>query len=322
MARQVLIAPHGGLSWAWCATIVTSSTRSLSRLRCALGHHSLVSVLLPCRLPLPPSSLADAKPRPCLTDRVSLPTIVRGRFLWPLGDSDSTRAAAFTASYGRCQRAALAPEPSYRGQGVLIDGLDRTTQSLRTLWRGARLGTCLRQALNTLPAKLVALAAPVRQGWRVPFHALCPRCRQRTRVRVVSLGPRLRHVVNDLTVTEGEEPGERVRPWMADQPSGGEAVLEDPQMPEMRTRLDQAHHARDRKWFAMQGCHHPSGSQAAFRTGLAHRYHLIPYQRRAKNAGLSGVEVEGGRVPTSDGMLHLHILTSGGYRPAGMGATT
>jgi len=34
------------------------------------------------------------------------------------------------------------------------------------------------------------------------------------------------------------------------------------------------------------------------------------------------VEVEGGRVPTSDWMLNLQILTSGGYRPAGMGATT
>jgi hypothetical protein len=57
-----------------------------------------------------------------------------------------------------------------------------------------------------------------------------------------------------------------------------------------------------------------SGSQAAFLTGLAHLYNLIPYQRRAQNAGRCGVQVEGGRVPTSDWMLNLHILTSGGYR--------
>ena len=68
--------------------------------------------------------------------------------------------------------------------------------------------------------------------------------------------------------------------------------------------------------FAMKGFHHPSGSQAAFLTGLAHLYNLIPYQRRAKNAGLCGVQVEGGRVPTSDWMLNLHILTSGGYQYA------
>jgi hypothetical protein len=64
------------------------------------------------------------------------------------------------------------------------------------------------------------------------------------------------------------------------------------------------------------GFHHPGENQAAFLTGLAHLYNLIPYQRRAKNAGLCGVEVEGGRVPTSDWMLNLQILTSGGYQYA------
>jgi hypothetical protein len=43
---------------------------------------------------------------------------------------------------------------------------------------------------------------------------------------------------------------------------------------------------------------------------------LIPYQCRALNAGQCGVEVEGGRVPTSDWMLNLQILTSGGYQCA------
>jgi hypothetical protein len=62
--------------------------------------------------------------------------------------------------------------------------------------------------------------------------------------------------------------------------------------------------------------HHPGGSQQAFLTGLAHLYNLIPYQRRALNAGKCGVEVEGGRVPTSDWMLNLQILTSGGYQCA------
>ena len=62
--------------------------------------------------------------------------------------------------------------------------------------------------------------------------------------------------------------------------------------------------------------HHPGGSQAAFLTGLAHLYNLIPYQRRALHAGKCGVEVEGGRVPTSDWILNLQILTSGGYRYA------
>ena len=66
----------------------------------------------------------------------------------------------------------------------------------------------------------------------------------------------------------------------------------------------------------MVGLHYPGGGQAAFLTGLTHLYNLIPSQRRALNAGTCGVEVEGGRVPTSDWMLNLQILTSGGYQSA------
>jgi len=131
-----------------------------------------------------------------------------------------------------------------------------------------------------------------------------------------ALGQRLRRFVDHITATGGEEHGERGRHWFEEKKSGWYAVLEDPQMPAMSTSLDQAHNAMDRKVFAMQGCHHPGGSPAALLTGLAHVDTLIPSQRRAKNAALCGVEVEGGRVPPSDWMLNLHILTSGGYQHA------
>ena len=321
-ARDALLATHGGLSLERCATICHISPMALYRLICALGQHTQVSVLLKCHLPLPGYILADEKHSKCLTERVYLPTIVSGRLIWHLGYSASKSAVAFTESYGQFQRAALEHEPSYRVKGALIDGFDSTTKSMRTLFPGARLGYCLRHALNKLPDKLVGLAAPVRQRLRSKFHALLHRCRQRKSLRVVSLGQRLRRFVDHITATEGKEHGERVRSWMEDKKSGWYAVFEDSKMPAMSTLLDQAHNAMDRKLFMMKGFHHPGGSQAAYLTGLAHLYNLIPYQRRAKNAGLCGAQVEGGRVPTTDWMLNLQILTSGGYRPAGMGTTT
>ena len=45
VARQALIATHGGLSLEWCATICHISPMALYRLICALGHTSLVTVL-------------------------------------------------------------------------------------------------------------------------------------------------------------------------------------------------------------------------------------------------------------------------------------
>src|SRR6267143_3646317 len=314
VARDALLATHGGLSLELCAVICHLSSMAVYRLVCAFGHQSVVPVLTRCGLPWPRYLLADEKHSRCLTERVYLPTIVRGRVLWHLGYSASKSAAAFTESYGAFQRAALEHEPSYQVRGALPDGFDSPVSSMRTLFPGARLGYCLRHALNKLPDKLIGVSASVRRGLRSTFHALLHRCRQRTSLRAVALGQRLRHFANRIATTVGEEHGERVRHWFEAKKAGWYAVLADPKMPASSTLLDQAHNAIDRKLFMMKGFHHPGGSQQAFLTGLAHWYNLIPYQRRAQHAGQCGVEVEGGVLPTTDWMLNLQILTSGGFR--------
>jgi len=314
VVRNALLATHGGLSLELCAVIWHISPMALSRLVYAFGQHSVVTVLTRCGLPLPPYFIADEKHSRCLTDKVYLPTIVSGRVLWHLGYTEEASAAAFTQSYREFQRAAYQHEPTYRVRGILTDGFDSTTSSLRTLFPGARLGFCLRHALNKLPKKLTAIASPVRQSLRARFHALLSRARQRKSLRVVALDQRLRHFADHVAHKAGVANGERVRRWFQEKKAGWYAVLEDPQMPATSTLLDQAHNAIERKLFAMKGFHHPGGSQQAFLTGLAHLYNLIPYQRRAKHAGQCGVEVEGGRVPTQDWMLNLQILTSGDFR--------
>ncbi len=314
VARDALLATHGGLSLELCAVLYHISPIALYRLICAVGHQSLVPVLTRCGLPLPVYFLADEKHSRCLTAKVYLPTMVCGRVLWHLGDTEAASTAAFTQSYRAFQQAALQQQPSYRVRGILTDGCDSTTSSMRTLFPGARLGTCLRHAINKLPAKLVAIPSSVRKTLRSQFHILLYRARQRKGLRVFALGQRLRHFVDHVAHSAGGANGERVRRWFQDKKAGWYAVLADPQMPVTSTLLDQAHNAIERKLFAMKGCHHPGGSQQAFLTGLAHLYNLIPYQRRAKHAGKCGVEVEGGRVPTRDWFLNVQILTSGGFR--------
>jgi hypothetical protein len=238
VARQALMATHGGLSLEWCATLFNISTMSFHRLVCALGQHSLVTVLLKCHLQLPAYILADEKHSKGLTERVYLPTLVSGRVIWHLGYSASKSAVAFTESYGQFQRVALDHEPSYQVQGALTDGFDSTVSSMRTLFPRARLGFCLRHALNKLPDKLVGVPASVRQGLRSKFHALLHRCRQRKSLRVVALGQRLRHFANRINTTVGEEHGERVRRWFETKKAGWYAVLEAPKMPAMSTALE------------------------------------------------------------------------------------
>jgi hypothetical protein len=204
VARQALIATHGSLSLEWCATICNVSPMALYCLICARGHHSLVPLLVKCHLPLPTYILADEQHSRCLTDKVYLPTIVRCRVIWHLGYSASKSAAAFTQSYGAFQRVALAHEPSSQVQGALTDSFDSTVSSMRTLFPGARLGLCLRHALNKLPDKLVGASASGRQGLRSKFHTLRHRCRQRKSLQVVALGQRLHHFAKHIDTTGGE----------------------------------------------------------------------------------------------------------------------
>jgi hypothetical protein len=184
---------------------------ALYRLVWAFGHQSLVTVLTRCGLPLPTYFLADKKHSRCLTDKVYLPTIVSGRVLWHLGYVEEASTAAFTQSYQAFQRAAVDQEPTYRVRGMLTDGFDSTTKSMRTLFPGARLGNCLRHAFTKLPGKLAAIASPVRKALRTQFHTLLYRARQRKGFRVFALGQRLRHFVDHVTTTVGTANRQRVR---------------------------------------------------------------------------------------------------------------
>ena len=112
VARDALLATHGGLSVELCAVLYQLSPLALYRLVCAFGHHSLVTVLTRCGLPLPVYFLADEKHSRCLTAKGYLPTIVRGRVLWHLGYTEAASAVACTQSYGEFQRAASQQEPS------------------------------------------------------------------------------------------------------------------------------------------------------------------------------------------------------------------
>jgi hypothetical protein len=69
VARDALLATHGGLSLEWCAVMCHISPMALYRLVCALGQQSLVSVLARCALPLPVHIPSDLVVDSCLRRR-------------------------------------------------------------------------------------------------------------------------------------------------------------------------------------------------------------------------------------------------------------
>src|SRR3989441_10495227 len=71
VARDALLATHGGLSLELGAVLYHISPMALYRLICALGHQSLVMVLSRCGLSLPIYFLSDDKYIRCLTNKAN-----------------------------------------------------------------------------------------------------------------------------------------------------------------------------------------------------------------------------------------------------------
>src|SRR5215831_15640885 len=106
MAQDALLANLWRPQAGGGAVLSRLSPMALERLGCALGQHSLVSVLPRCGLPLPVYVLVDEKQSRCRTDTVYLPTVGTGRVIWPLDATTVASVAAFTESYRVLQRAA------------------------------------------------------------------------------------------------------------------------------------------------------------------------------------------------------------------------
>ena len=241
------------------------SPMALYRLVCAFGHQSLVTVLTRCGLPLPVYFLADEKHSHCLTEKVYLPTIVRGRVIWHLGYTEEASAAAFTQSYQEFQRAASQQEPSYRVRGsspMASTAPPRVCgrSSLERAWATACATRSTSSRRNSRPSRRLSARPCARSS--------TPCCTGRASGRACGC---LRWASGYATLPTTSPPRlgwpmARVRRWFQDKKAGWYAVLADPQMPVTSTLLDQAHNAIERKLFAMKGFHHPHGEP----TGVSH----------------------------------------------------
>jgi len=312
-AEKALLASHGGQSLEITAVILNISAMAVYRLICSLGKLCMVTLLTRCGLSLPEFFGADEKHSKCLTEKVYLPTVVSGHLIWHLGYTEDKSAAAFEESYGQFRQSGLNHDPSWRVRGVLTDSFESTVGSMKKLFPVSRIGNCLLHAAKKVGQKLKSIPADIREALSREFFSMFQEARERTGLKVFSFGQKLRRFKEKVLETAGNLNAESIGEWISRKKAGWFNILSCPDMPVTTVRVDQAHNALDRKLFMMKGFHHPAGSQRLFLNGLAVLYNFIPYQRRAKNAGRCGVEVEGGKLPADNWLLCLQILSSGGF---------
>lgn len=313
VAKKALLATHGGLSLENCHLLLAVSVMCIFRLVCALGKGGIVLPLAKCGLKLPAYFVADEKHSYCLTSKVYLPTIVVGRVIWHMGYTQTKNAGDFAHSYGIFKQQAEEIAPDYEPKAALTDGFESTRKSLLTIFPKIKLGNCLMHATKKVPSKLQQTATQTRQSLAGQFYRIFSQVPKLTLIPVFEVGQRLRHFVERVKKLTGDQNAERIKQWIDEKKQGWYTLLQDKKIPKTSTCLDQAHNYLDRKLFDMKGFHHPSGNQREFISGLALLYNIVPYQRRAKNSGRCGIEVNGGKLPTKDWFLNLRIITSGGY---------
>lgn len=312
-AEKALLASHGGLSLEITAMIPNISAMAVYRLIRSFGKLCIVTLLTRCGLSLPEFSGADEKHGKCLTEKVYLPTIVSGHLIWHLGYTEDKSAAASEESYGQFRQSGPNHDPSWKVRGVLTDSFESTAGAMKKLFPVARIGNCLIHAAKKLGQKLKSIPADIRKSLTREFFQMFQDARERKGPKVFSLGQKLRRFKEKVLRTAGNPNAESIAERISRKKAGWFTILSCPDMPDTSVRVDQAHNTPDRKLFMMKGFHHPEGSQRLFINGLAVLYNFIPYQRRAKNEGKCGVEVEGGKLPADNWFLCLQILSSGGF---------
>ena len=287
-------------------------------------------LLTRCYLPLPDYFIVDEKHTHCLEERVYLPTIVCGRVIWHLSYTTAKSVEAFFDAYGKFRQAAVDYDPSYCAKGILTDGFSSTRKSLKQLFPEAKLANCFLHAIIKFPTQIQWVTKTVRKqltrlrGERLRLLS-CQLFFIQQAIHAEnnrSLGQRLRRFIEQVTLLAGEENGQRVKRWIGRKKEGWYALFYDSEIPKTSALIDQAHKkvkakptlfALARKLFMMKGFHHKEGNHQSFLNGIAILYNLVPYQRRAKNAGKCGIQVQGGKLPTDDWFVNLQILTSGGF---------
>jgi hypothetical protein len=312
-AKKALLTTHGGLSLENCHLTFGPSAMCFYRLVCSFGREGLVPALIKSGLTPPAYFIADEKHSHCQGEKVYLPTIVTGRVIWHLGYTTSKDADKFTASYATFKDDVEKIDPSYQPKGVLTDGFESTRKSLLSLFPKIKLGNCLGHAIQKIPGKLQQTTTPIRLSLQQQFQKIFFQPKAQGLLPVFSLGQKLRRFVEAIKKLTNNDNAERIKQWVEEKKNGWYILFQNPKIPKTSTSLDQAHNYLNRKLFNMKGFHHPSGSQKHFLHGLALMYSIIPYQRRAKNSHLCGIEVQGGKLPTKDWFLNLRIITAGGF---------
>ncbi len=312
--KQALIAYHSGSSLEVCAILHNISAMSLYRIICSLGKYSLCQVLGKAGLTLPKNILADEKHSKCLGEKGYIPLITSGHTTWHIDYVESVEEKVLEDSYKSFDQQVKEVNPQYAPKTVSHDGFRPTANALKNIFGGkVAFLLCWLHTCRSLQNLLKNFSKPLSYRFSFALFKKLQACHQKPSLQKISLKNFFNAMLRTMKELLTEEQLTSVKDWIKRKKTYLYQTMDHPLSLAFSYSLDHICNHLDRKLFMMKYFHHPNSDKSSFLKGFILIHNFIPYQRRAKNAGMSPCQVDGARLPHPDWLVSLLILTSAGY---------
>lgn len=314
-SQKALLAYHGGLSLENCAISFNISPMSLYRIICAFGKYSTEKVLAHAGISLPEYIQVDEKHTKCLGKKGYIPIISSGHIIWHIDYVNSVEEDTLETSYKKFDVETKKIEPSYTPRAVTHDGFKATTNALGHIFKKATSNLiCWLHACWSLVKILEPFSKEEANNISYWLLYILKECHQKVSLRRISLKNRFIALLKRYKEILPANIFENLKSWVNRKKPYLYTSMDFPSTQCFSYSIDHICNHLDRKLFMMKYFHHYSSRKDLFVKGYALIHCFVPYQRFARNAYLSPVQVEGASLPHKDWFISLSILTSGGYK--------
>lgn len=313
-ARTALLNYHGGLSFENCAIGANMSGMALYRLLCAFGKYSLEHTLSTAGVSLPKHVQADEKHTKCLGEKGYIPIVSSGHAIWHIDYVDTVDEEVLEASYRQFAVEAKKIGQEYAPRTVTHDGFKATRNALCHIFKKASTYLiCWLHACWGIAKILEPFSKE--EAEQVSFWLLhtLQECHQKPSLQRISLRNHFTALLRHYKPVLPGEIYENLKSWLARKRPYFYASMDFQLAHCFSYSIDHICNHLDRKLFMMKHFHHPSARKDLFLKGFALIHNFIPYQKFARNAHKCPAQVEGAKLPHSDWLVSLLMLTAGGY---------
>ena len=312
--QKAITAYHGGLSFENCAICFNISGMSLYRFICAFGKYPLAQTLNNAGVPLPKHTQADEKHTKCLGAKGYIPIVSSGHAFWHIDYIDSVDEDVVEESYQQFSDDTKAIETSYAPATITIDGFKPTRNALCHIFKkSSAYLLCWLHACWGIAKILEPFSKE--EANRLSFWLLhtLQECHQKPSLQRISLRSHFTALLRHYKTILPGEIFENLKSWIARKRPYFYASMDFSLAHCFSYSIDHLCNHLDRKLFMMKHFHHPLARKDLFLKGFALLHNFIPYQRFARNAHTCPAQVEGAKLPHTNWLVSLLILTAGGY---------